>query len=264
MIKRMVFAALLAMPAQADELRLAVTTSFENSGLADVLLPAYEAANGDTVRLIVVGTGQAMRLGAAGNADLVLVHAPRAERAAIAAGDFVRRREVMFNDFVVVGPTEDEAGVEDVQSAAAALLQIAAAEALFASRGDASGTHVAETALWEAAGIDPAASSGTWYRETGSGMGATLNAAVGMGAYVLSDRASWLTFGNQRQHRLLLEGDPVLFNQYSLLIVDAERHPHTAAAAAERFEAWITGPIGQALIADYSLEGQALFTANAD
>ncbi|MEL6701193.1 MAG: substrate-binding domain-containing protein [Pseudomonadota bacterium] len=254
---------LVAGSVSADTIRLAVTTSFENSGLSDVLLPVARDATGDSYQLIVVGTGKALRLGAAGDVDAVLVHAPDAERAAVKAGHFTHRREIMFNDFVLVGPRDDPAGIARAAGAADALTRISAQNALFASRGDESGTHKAELALWEVAGIDVAAASPRWYRATGAGMGATLNAAVAMGAYALSDRASWLTFGNPGNHALLFEGDTALFNQYALLPVDPARHPHVAAEAVARFEAWLTGPVGQGVINDYRLAGQPLFTANA-
>ncbi|MEM1374757.1 MAG: substrate-binding domain-containing protein [Pseudomonadota bacterium] len=247
---------LLAIPVSAEEIRLAVTTSFENSGLAAVLLPAYEADTGDAVRVIVVGTGRALSLGAAGDIDAALTHAPEAEAAAVAQGHFTHRREIMFNDFVLIGPADDPADIATARDAAAALARIAAAEARFASRADESGTHKAEQRLWASAGREPTTASGRWYREMGSGMGATLNAAVAMDAYVLSDRASWLTFGNQRSHRILFEGDPALFNQYAFL-------PVKAAPATQRLEAWLSGK-GQQVIADYTLEGETLFTPNAE
>lgn len=242
-----------------DVLRLAVTTSFDNSGLSEVLIPAYEATTGDDVQLIVVGTGRALGLGAAGDVDAVLTHAPEAEAAAVAEGHFLRRTEVMYNDFVLIGPANDPAAISAAATAQDALSRIAASGDIFVSRGDESGTHKAEQRLWAE---DPRAASGRWYRETGSGMGATLNTAVAMGAYALSDRASWLTFGNQREHTILFAGDPALFNQYAFLIVPPERHPQVASAAAERFEAWLTGA-GQAIIGSYTLAGQALFVPNA-
>lgn len=246
----------LALPATADELRLAVTTSFENSGLADVLIPAYEAASGDEVRVIVVGTGRALSLGAAGDVDAVLTHAPKAEAQAVADGHFLRRTEIMYNDFVLLGPAVDPAVIASAGTAAEALARIADTQSVFTSRGDDSGTHKAELALWATAERDPSEASGRWYREIGNGMGATLNAAVAMDAYVMSDRASWLTFGNRGTHAILFEGDPALFNQYAFL-------PAEATSAAERLENWLTGP-GQEVIASFSLEGQQLFVPNAD
>jgi len=248
----------LAGTASAETIRLAVTTSFENSGLAEMLMPAYEAASGDRVRLIVVGTGRALGLGAAGDVDAALTHAPEAEAEAVASGAYLYRREIMYNDFVLVGPIADPAGIADAASAAEAMARIAGSEALFASRGDQSGTHQAEQQLWRVAGRDPAAASGAWYRETGTGMGATLNTAVALGAYALTDRASWLTFGNQRDHALLFEGDPALFNQYALLPSARSLVPEAVA----RLEAWLTGPC-QALIAAYTLQGTPLFIPNA-
>ncbi|MEM1236495.1 MAG: substrate-binding domain-containing protein [Pseudomonadota bacterium] len=251
------------LTAAADTLRLAVTTSFENSGLAGVLIPAFEAASGDDVQVIVVGTGRALKLGEAGDVDAVLTHAPEAEGAAVAAGHYTKRREVMYNDFVLLGPSDDPAAIAGAAGAAEALTRIAEERALFASRGDESGTHKAELKLWEAAGIDPREASGRWYRETGSGMGATLNTGVALGAYILSDRASWLTFGNQRDHTILFEGDPALFNQYAFLPVSPDRHPQTATEAVQRLEDWLTGP-AQAIIAEYRLMDQPLFIPNAE
>ncbi|MEL7300511.1 MAG: substrate-binding domain-containing protein [Pseudomonadota bacterium] len=243
----------------ADTLRLAVTTSFENSGLAAVLIPAYEAATGDTVDLVVAGTGRALRLGAAGDVDAALTHAPEAEAAAVASGAYRYRREVMFNDFVILGVANDPAGAARAATAAEALGRIAEGEARFVSRGDESGTHKAELALWAETGVDVAVASGRWYLETGTGMGATLNIAVALGAYTLSDRASWLTFGNKRDMGIVFEGDPALFNQYALLPATRTGQPEAVA----RFEAWLTGP-GQAVIASYRLGGEALFTPNAE
>ena len=262
MIRLLAVMLLWTMPASADVLRLAVTTSFENSGLSEVLIPAFEAASGDEVRVIVVGTGRALKLGEAGDVDAVLTHAPEAERAAVEAGHFSHRREIMYNDFVLLGPADDPASVAEVAGPGEALTRIAATQSLFASRGDESGTHKAELALWQLAGIEPGLASGLWYRETGSGMGATLNTGVALDAYILSDRASWLTFGNRGDHAILVEGDPALFNQYAFLPVSAERHASTARDAAERFETWLTGP-GQGVIAGYRLEGEALFEPNA-
>ncbi|MEM8591788.1 MAG: substrate-binding domain-containing protein [Pseudomonadota bacterium] len=262
MIRAILLWLALACSAQAEEMRLAVTTSFENSGLAEVLIPAYEAASGDNVRVVVVGTGRALSLGEAGDVDAVLTHAPGAEEAAVAAGHFSHRREIMYNDFVLLGPKGDPAGIRNATSASDALHSIAAAQAIFASRGDQSGTHKAELAIWESAGIDPSSASGRWYRETGTGMGSTLNTAVVMGAYVLSDRASWLTFGNRRDHEIVFEGDAALWNQYAFLPVDPKRHGFVANDAAMRMEAWLAGP-GQAVIAAYTLNGRSLFVPNA-
>ena len=260
MIRLLVLCLLLALPARAETLRLAATTSFENSGLAAHLLPRIERDAGVEVRLLVVGTGQALRLGAAGDVDAVLVHDPGAEAAFVAEGHAARRTEVMFNDFVLVGPVGDPAGVAGAADAAAALARIAAAGMPFVSRGDDSGTHKAELRLWAAAGIAP---EGGWYRPVGAGMGAALVTAAGMGAYALSDRASWLAFGAKDGMALLLEGDPALHNQYSYLPVAPDRHPHVAAEAAEAVEAWLVSPEGQAAINGYRVAGARLFTGNA-
>ncbi len=255
--------ALLSLtPAGAETIRMAVTTSFHNSGLADVLLPEIKADLGLEVQLLVVGTGQALKLGEQGDVDAILVHSRAAEEAFVAQGFGTHRREIMYNDFVLVGPRQDPAGIASAQSAAEALARIAAAGALFVSRGDESGTHKKERALWQAAGIDPTA-AGPWYREAGAGMGATLNTAAGMGAYTLSDRASWLNFGNKGDLALLYAGDPALFNQYSLIPVNPARHPHVRADLVARLEDWLTGPRARALIDGYRIGGEQLFTFNA-
>ena len=251
---------LLAVPAAADTMRMAVTTSFHNSGLSDVLLPEIVADTGIEVELIVVGTGQAIRLGEAGDVDAILVHARAAEDAFVAEGYGSHRREIMYNDFVLIGPEEDPAGIGSVDSVNAALQAIADSGAIFASRGDDSGTHKRELSLWADAGITP---EGDWYRALGSGMGATLNTAQGMGAYVLSDRASWLNFGNKDGMAILYEGSPELFNQYAYIPVNPVRHDHVKADLATRLEDWLTSDIGQTLIGSYAIDGQTLFTPNA-
>ncbi len=246
-----------ATTSAAETLRLAVTTSFENSGLADMLLPAFKADTGITVQLLVVGTGQALRLGQAGDVDAVLVHAKTAEEAFVAAGHATHRREVMYNDFVLIGPATDPANIRSAPSATDAMTRIAQTQAPFVSRGDDSGTHKAELALW------PEPPAGDWYLESGSGMGAALNTAAGLNAYILSDRASWLTFGNPGTLALLFEGDPVLHNQYSLLPINPDRHPHVRADLVTTLEAWLTSPSAAALIDGYTLNGAQLFTFNA-
>jgi tungstate transport system substrate-binding protein len=253
---------LLAGPAWAEQMRLAVTTSFHNSGLSDVLLPAIEADTGLEVQLLVVGTGQALRLGKAGDVDAILVHARAAEDAFVAEGYAPYRREIMYNDFVLIGPDADPAGIEGATDARAAMEQIAKVEAPFVSRGDDSGTHKAELALWRAAGMDPVSFTG-WYKAVGAGMGASLNTAAGFDAYILADRASWLNFGNKAGLRLLYAGDPALFNQYAFLPVDKTRHPHVKADAAARLEQWLTGPRAEALINGYRIAGAPLFVFNA-
>ncbi len=253
-------AASLGTAAAAETLRMAVTTSFANSGLAEVLLPAIEDDTGLGVQLVIVGTGQALRLGAAGDVDAVLVHDRAAEEAFVAAGHATHRREIMYNDFVLVGPAADPAGAGAADGAAAALRAVALAEAPFVSRGDDSGTHRTELALWKQAGVAP---EGGWYRPVGAGMGAALNTAAAMEAYVLSDRASWLNFGNKGGLAILFAGDPALFNQYAYLPVDPALHPHVRAEAAARLEDWLTGPAAAALIDGYTLGGAPLFRFNA-
>ncbi|KNG93927.1 substrate-binding domain-containing protein [Pseudaestuariivita atlantica] len=251
---------LSALAAQADTVRMAVTTSFHNSGLADVLLPEIARDTGIEVQLLVVGTGQALRLGAAGDVDAVLVHSRSAEEAFVAAGHGTRRVPLMYNDFILVGPAADPAGIADTGTAAEALTRIATAGAAFVSRGDDSGTHKAELALWSAAGIAP---EGAWYKPVGAGMGAALNTASGLDAYVLSDRASWLNFGNRGGLALLFAGDPALFNQYAFLPVNAERHPHVQAGAVARLESWLLSDRAREVIDGYTLGGEALFVYNA-
>lgn len=253
-------ALLLASAAQADPLRLAVTTSFHNSGLSDVLLPEITADTGLDVQLLVVGTGQAIRLGQAGDVDAILVHARSAEDAFVADGFGTHRREIMANDFVIVGPENDPANAGSAPNAPAALDAIAKTAALFVSRGDDSGTHTRERRLWSAsnAAPDPA-----WYRELGAGMGATLNTAAAMGAYTLSDRASWLNFGNRAGMTIVFEGDPALLNQYAYLPVSPDRHPHVNHAGALKLEDWLASERGQSLIADYRIDGETLFIPNA-
>jgi tungstate transport system substrate-binding protein len=252
-----------SVPAEEPEIVLQSTTSTANSGLYDALLPQFTAATGIRVHVVAVGTGQAIRNARNGDGDVLLVHAREAEEQFVAEGYGVERRDVMYNDFVIVGPVDDPAGVAGAPLAADALRVIAATRSPFASRGDDSGTHKKELALWRAAEIDPAAASGDWYRETGSGMGATLNIAVGMNAYALTDRATWISFGNKGQHRILSEGDAALFNQYGVILVNPARHPGVQAAAGQSFVDWITGDAGQSAIAAYRLEDQQLFFPNA-
>lgn len=250
----LVFAWLGGM-AQAQTLRLAVTTSFENSGLASVLLPAIVADTGINVQLLVVGTGQALRLGAAGDVDAVIVHAPEAERAFVVAGDGLARVPFMWNDFVLLGP----AGALP-PSAAEAFAQIAARGAPFVSRGDNSGTHQREMQIWAAAGIVP---QGAWYRAVGAGMGAALTVAAAMEAYILSDRASWLAFGNPGTLGIVLQGDAAFHNQYSFIAVNPARHPHLDGAGAQRLQDWLMSDRARDVINGYRLGETQLFTWNA-
>ena len=262
--------ALTLGPTKAGErfITLASTTSTENSGLFAYLLPIFEAQSGIQVRVVAVGTGQAIRLAERGDADLLLVHHRPSEERFVAAGHGVKRHDVMANDFVLVGPADDPAGIEGMADAAAALAKIAAAKAPFASRGDDSGTHKKEMGLWAAAGLDPEAdelggAGGSWYRSLGQGMGATLNTAAAMGAYALADRGSWLAFKNRQGLRVLAEGDPRLFNPYGVILVNPERHPHVKAADGQAFIDWLTGPEGQAAIAGFRVGGEILFRPTA-
>ena len=246
----------------ADTLRMAVTTSFHNSGLSDVLLPAIAEDLGIKVQLLVVGTGQALRLGRAGDVDAVLVHSKSAEREFVASGFGTHRREIMYNDFVLVGPSHDPAGIAKMGTASAALSTIANAELPFVSRGDDSGTHKKELSLWRETSLDLSSLS-NWYRAVGAGMGAALNTASGMNAYILVDRASWLKFGNKGDLALLYFGGPALLNQYSYLPVSIARHPHVKADLTSKLEDWLAGPRGKELIDGYRLDGEALFIHNA-
>lgn len=243
--------------AAADTLRLAVTTSFIDSGLAETLVPEFEAETDIVVQLIAAGTGQALRLGAAGDVDGVVTHSPRAEREFVEAGHGPFRQPFMQSDYVIVGPRADPAQVGAAGTAAEALAEVARLESPFVSRSDNSGTHDRELALWAAADVEPA---GGWYREIGAGMGAALNTAAAMDAYTLSDRPTWLNFGNRRDLILLLEGDPALANPYAFLPVSAERHPHVNGAAALRFGDWLAGERGRALISGYRIGGENPFT----
>ena len=257
---------LTAAPVSAEEPFIVVqsTTSTQNSGLLDYILPGFEAETGIDVRVVAVGTGQAIRNAINGDGDVLLVHSKPAEEQFVADGWGVERFDVMYNDFVLVGPSSDPAEVQGGTDIITALSAVAEAEAPFASRGDDSGTHKAEMRLWGEVGTDPTAASGEWYRETGSGMGATLNVASGMGAYVLTDRATWQSFGNRGDLEVLVEGDARLFNQYGVILVNPEKHPGVRAATGQRFIDWLIGPDGQAAIASYKLDGEQLFFPNAD
>ncbi|SIS98458.1 tungstate transport system substrate-binding protein [Roseivivax lentus] len=252
-----------ATSADTPSILVQSTTSTANSGLYDNLLPRFTEATGIAVNVVAVGTGQAIRNAQNCDADVLLVHAKSAEEAFVAAGYGVSRQDLMYNDFVIVGPADDPAGVAGLTDAGAALSRIAEAEALFASRGDDSGTHKKERALWEGTGADPDAASGDWYRETGSGMGATLNAAVGMGAYTLTDRATWLSFGNKGDVAVLVEHDPALFNQYGVILVSPDRCPDVKEEDGMAFIDWLTGRDGQSAIAEFTIDGTQVFFPNA-
>lgn len=254
-------ALILSAPiAFAEEFKMSVTTSFANSGLAEVLLPEIEKDLGLTVQLLIVGTGQALALGAAGDVDAVLVHSRPAEDKWLAEGNGTHRREIMYNDFIVVGPSADPAGAKATSAALDAFKAIEAAKATFVSRGDDSGTHKMELALWKDAGVTP---EGDWYKSVGQGMGAALNTAAGMDAYILADRASWLNFANKANLAIVFEGDPALFNQYAYLPVNPAKHPHVKAEAAAKLEDWLTSERAKELIEGYQIAGQKLFVFNA-
>jgi tungstate transport system substrate-binding protein len=239
------------------------TTSTANSGLYEFLLPAFEADSGLKVHVVAVGTGQAIRNAANCDGDVLLVHAKASEEQFVADGFGVQRFALMYNDFVVVGPQADPARIGGAGRISDVLGRIAQSQSLFASRGDNSGTHKKEKHLWQSAALDPSEHSGAWYRETGSGMGATLNTAVGMNAYTLTDRATWISFSNKQSHRILFEGDNDLFNQYGVILVNSEKCPQVNSAGGQRFIDWITGATGQQKIAEFVVRGQQLFYPNA-
>ena len=255
----------LAMPAMAQERFITVssTTSTEQSGLFGHILPIFTRESGITVRVVALGTGQALDVGRRGDADVVFVHDRVAEERFVAEGFGGPRRHVMFNDFVMTGPAADPARIAGLRDTNEALRRIAQARAPFISRGDRSGTHAAELRLWQLAGVDPAQGRGQWYREVGQGMGPALNTAAAQGAYILTDRGTWLSFRNRQDQRVLVEGDTRLFNQYGVMLVNPQRHPHVKAADGQRFIDWILSPAGQAAIAGYKINGEQLFFPNA-
>lgn len=248
---------------QPSLLRLATTTSTENSGLLRDLLPLFEARSGYRVHVIAVGTGKALKLGQNGDVDVVLVHAPAAERAFMKAGYGVDHRAVMYNDFVILGPADDPAGIRYSRTAAGALLRIARAAVPFVSRGDDSGTHKKERQLWQTAGIDP---QGNWYREAGQGMGKVLQISGELAAYTLSDRGTWLALRDKLPLQVLYEGDPELFNPYGVMAINPARYPDLNHAGARAFIDWLTSAEGQARIGGFRLAGNKLFIplANSD
>jgi tungstate transport system substrate-binding protein len=242
---------------------LASTTSTENSGLFRHLLPLVQQDTGIEVRVVAVGTGQAIELAQRGDADVLFVHHRPSEEKFVAEGFGVARFDVMYNDFVVVGPRTDPAGVKGMSDVAAALAQVAAKHAIFVSRGDDSGTHKLELSLWKTAGIDVSAASGTWYREAGAGMGATLNTASGLDAYSLTDRGTWISFKNRGTLSMLIEGDSRLFNQYGVMLVNPKKHPHMKATDGQMFIDWLLSDKGQQAIAALRIEGEQAFFPNA-
>src|SRR5688572_5873167 len=238
---------------------MASTTSTEQSGLFKHLLPEVKRATNVAVRVVAVGTGQALDMARRGDADIVLVHDQAAEEKFVAEGFGVKRFPVMYNDFVIVGPKSDPAKAKG-KDVTAALRKIAEAQAPFASRADKSGTHAAELRYWKGAGVEP---KGAWYRETGSGMGPTLNTAAGMNAYALTDRGTWLSFRNRGDLVILVEGDVKLFNQYGVMVVSPARHPHVKKGAAQKVLDYLISPAGQAAIAGYKIDGEQLFFPSA-
>jgi tungstate transport system substrate-binding protein len=260
-----VLLAALAMPVWAAErfITVASTTSTENSALFGFILPKFQQATGIEVRVVAVGTGQAMKNAERGDADVLFVHHRPSEEQFVAQGFGVKRHDVMYNDYVLLGPQTDPAGIKGMQDVVAALRQIAATRAPFVSRGDDSGTHKLELSLWEAAGIDVKKASGSWYREAGSGMGATLNTASGLDGYSLSDRGTWISFKNKGRLAIAAEGDPRLFNQYGVILVNPAKHQHVNAKEGQAFIDWLISDQGQQAIAEFRVEGQQVFFPNA-
>ena len=254
-----------AAPALAQDKAIIVqsTTSTQNSGLFKHLLPIFEKKTGIKVHVVAVGTGQAIKNSQNGDGDVLLVHAKSAEEQFVKEGWGVARFDLMYNDYIVVGPPADPAKVGGMKDAKEAFKKIAAAQVVFLSRGDNSGTHKAELQIWKAAGVDPKKASGKWYREAGSGMGATLNTGVGMGAYVLADRGTWISFKNKGDFKIQVEGAKDLFNQYGIMLVNPKKHPKVKAKEGQAFIDWLLGADGQKAIADFKLEGKQLFFPNA-
>jgi tungstate transport system substrate-binding protein len=248
-----------------DTIVLASTTSVENSGLLGRILPAFAAKTGIEVRVLAQGTGQALATAARDDADLVLVHDPEAEEQFIAQGDGIERRQIAWNDFVLVGPRTDPAHIAGGHDGVAAFAAIAAARAPFVSRGDKSGTEALEHRLWRIAKIEPARiGGGSWYRDIGGGMGAALNTAAAMGAYTLSDRGTWLSFGNKGELTIVVERDPRLLNRYDVILLDPQRHPDAKHEAARRLADWLTSADGQSAIGAYQLDGEQPFHPSAN
>lgn len=250
--------------AQEQSIVVASTTSTRDSGLFDHILPLFNARTGIEVRVVAQGTGQALDAGRRGDADVVFVHAREQEEKFVEQGFGVKRFDVMYNDFVLIGPRSDPAGIKGSPDIAVALTSVQSKEAAFVSRGDKSGTHFAELGLWKAAGVDIAAVRGPWYKEIGQGMGAALNTASAMDAYVLSDRATWLAFKNRGELEIVVEGDKRLFNQYGVILVNPARHPNVKAEPGQRFIDWLISPEGQQAIGEYTIDGQQLFFPNAE
>ena len=265
LIALVVSAIAFTLPASATErfITVASTTSTQNSGLYEHILPNFTTRTGIAVRIVAVGTGQAINLARNGDADVLFVHHKASEERFVADGFGVERFDVMYNDFVLVGPKADPAGVRDAADTSDALARIAAANSPFTSRGDNSGTHKKERELWQVAEVDVSTQSGSWYRETGSGMGATLNTAAGMDAYALTDRATWFKFKNRGTLEILAEDDERMFNQYGVILVNPTRHPHIKHDLGQAFIDWLLSKDGQSAIGAYRLEGQQAFFPNA-
>jgi len=240
------------------------TTSTQNSGLLDAILPIFTETTGINVRVVAVGTGQAIKNATNGDGDVLLVHALESEEKFVADGFGVERFDLMYNDFILVGPVNDPAGIAGGNDIIQGLQTIAESNALFASRGDDSGTHKAELALWKEANIEAVKESGKWYRETGSGMGATLNVGIGMGAYVLTDRATWIAFGNKANYQIVIEGDQHLFNQYGIILVNPDVHPNVKADEGQQLIDWFLSSVGQHAISNFKIDEQQLFFPNSD
>lgn len=249
--------------AQDRSIVVASTTSTQDSGLFGHILPLFKQKTGIDVKVVSQGTGQALDTGRRGDADVVFVHARALEDQFVADGFGVKRHPVMYNDFILIGPRSDPAGVKGQKDIVAALTAIMGKAAPFVSRGDKSGTHAAELALWKTAGIDIAKDKGSWYREIGQGMGAALNTASAMGAYVLADRGTWLSFKNRGELGIVVEGDKRLFNQYGIMLVNPLKHAHVKKEPGQAFIDWIVSPEGQKAIGDHKIEGQQLFFPNA-
>jgi tungstate transport system substrate-binding protein len=258
--------ALAGAPADAQDKSIIVasTTSTQDSGLFGHILPLFKAKTGIDVKVVAQGTGQALDTGRRGDADVVFVHAKAQEEKFVNDGFGVKRYPVMYNDFVLIGPKSDPAGIKGMSDVAKALQAIKTKEAPFISRGDRSGTHIAELDLWKAAGIDIGKEKGPWYKEIGQGMGAALNTASAANAYVLADRGTWLSFKNRGDLDILVAGDKKLFNQYGVILVNPEKHPHVKKDLGQAFINWLVSPEGQKAIADYKINGQELFFPNAN
>ncbi len=259
------FVMLGTLPALAQErfITVASTTSTDQSGLFGHLLPAFRKVSGIDVRVVALGTGQALDVGRRGDADVVFVHDRPAEEKFVAEGAGVARTQVMYNDFVVIGPKADPAKVAGLKDTLEAFRRIRTSQSPFVSRGDKSGTHAAELRYWQDAGIDLAAAKGNWYRDVGQGMGPALNTAAGMNAYILADRGTWLNFRNRGDLAVLVEGDTKLFNQYGVILVNPARHAGVKKDLGQAFIDWLVGPDGQRAIADYKIGGEQLFFPNA-